>query len=133
MKVRTSLCIAAAGLACLACTTPEDPAPAAEEAVAGRSDIDRRLAKYTTVELTTDLSVLSDNQRQMIPLLIEAAQACELSKSEGERLVAAMPGLKPRAKTLVELANNAGFYVAARPIGLDEKAQKISKSKGNGR
>jgi glutamyl-tRNA synthetase len=39
-----------------------------------------------------------------------------------ERLLAGMAGLKARAKTLVELARNAGFYVAARPLPLDAKA-----------
>jgi glutamyl-tRNA synthetase len=34
-----------------------------------------------------------------------------------------MPGLKPRAKTLVELAEIAHFYVAPRPIPVDEKAK----------
>ena len=29
-----------------------------------------------------------------------------------------MPGLKPRAKTIVELAQKARFYVAKRPIPL---------------
>jgi len=33
------------------------------------------LQKYTTVTLTADLASLTDNQRQMIPLLIEAADA----------------------------------------------------------
>ena len=37
-------------------------------------------------------------------------------------LLAAMVGLKSRAKTLVELAENARFYVAIRPIPMDEKA-----------
>ncbi|MDB5360137.1 MAG: glutamate--tRNA ligase [Rhodospirillales bacterium] len=37
-------------------------------------------------------------------------------------LLAAMAGLKARAKTLVELADNARFYVALRPIPLDDKA-----------
>jgi hypothetical protein len=32
------------------------------------------VAKYTPVKLTTDLTVLTDRQREMIPLLIEAAQ-----------------------------------------------------------
>ena len=41
------------------------------------------------------------------------------------RLEAAMAGLKPRAKTLIELAENAVFYVAARKIPLDAKAAKI--------
>jgi hypothetical protein len=35
------------------------------------------LEKYTTVRLTTDLSVLSENERRMIPLLIEAADAMD--------------------------------------------------------
>jgi glutamyl-tRNA synthetase len=35
-----------------------------------------------------------------------------------------MPGLKARAKTLIELADSAAFYVRPRPIPLDEKARK---------
>jgi len=42
------------------------------------------------------------------------------------RLLAGMPGLKPRAKTLVELAENARFYVAARPLTLDAKAALLA-------
>ena len=34
-------------------------------------------AEYTSFELTTDVSVLSDKQKRMIPLLIEAAQAMD--------------------------------------------------------
>ena len=41
------------------------------------------------------------------------------------QLIAAMPGLKERAKTLVELADGAQFLVAKRPLALDDKAQKI--------
>jgi glutamyl-tRNA synthetase len=33
--------------------------------------------------------------------------------------------LKPRAKTLVELAEIAHFYVASRPIPMDEKAKAL--------
>ncbi|HAK62786.1 MAG TPA: glutamate--tRNA ligase, partial [Alphaproteobacteria bacterium] len=40
-----------------------------------------------------------------------------------ERLKAGMPGLKARAKTLKELAENARFYTLARPLALDEKAR----------
>src|SRR5215208_1237884 len=39
------------------------------------------------------------------------------------RLLAAMPGLKQRAKTLVELIDSASFIFADRPIALDEKAK----------
>src|SRR5437763_10835144 len=42
-----------------------------------------------------------------------------------QRLRAGMAGLKSRAKTLVELAANARFYVAARPLPLDEKARRL--------
>ena len=41
------------------------------------------------------------------------------------RLVHGMAGLKPRAKTTVELADNAAFYALSRPIVLDAKASKI--------
>jgi glutamyl-tRNA synthetase len=41
------------------------------------------------------------------------------------RLSAGMPGLKSRAKTLVELAEIARFYVAPRPLALDDKAGKL--------
>ncbi len=36
-----------------------------------------------------------------------------------------MNGLKQRAKTLVELAESAAFYVAKRPLALDAKAQEL--------
>jgi glutamyl-tRNA synthetase len=46
-----------------------------------------------------------------------------------QKLVAAMPGLKERAKTLVELLDNASFLYARRPLQLDPKAAEIL---GNG-
>ncbi|MFM9862661.1 MAG: glutamate--tRNA ligase [Micropepsaceae bacterium] len=41
------------------------------------------------------------------------------------KLIAAMPGLKERAKTLVELADGANYLLAQRPLALDDKAQKL--------
>ncbi len=41
------------------------------------------------------------------------------------QLQAAMPGLKERAKTLVELLDGARFLYAARPLDMDAKAQEI--------
>jgi glutamyl-tRNA synthetase len=41
------------------------------------------------------------------------------------KLLAAMPGLKERAKTLVELVDGARFLFADRPIVLDEKANAL--------
>ena len=40
-------------------------------------------------------------------------------------LLAAMPGLKERAKTLVELADSAYYLFAERPLQLDEKAMAL--------
>src|SRR5580704_5450225 len=48
-----------------------------------------------------------------------------LSESEIGRLRKAMPELKVRPKTLVELAANARFLVAPRPIRPDDKAAKL--------
>ncbi len=48
------------------------------------------------------------------------------------RLLAAMPGLKERAKTLVELIDSAGFLFADRPIALDEKAKAIMTDEARG-
>ena len=47
---------------------------------------------------------------------LEKTLARSLSPGERDRLARALPGLKPRAKTLVELAEKAFFYVAPRPI-----------------
>ena len=47
-----------------------------------------------------------------------------LDPSAMERLSAGMSGLMERAKNTVELADNAYFYVAERPLSLDEKAAR---------
>jgi glutamyl-tRNA synthetase len=56
---------------------------------------------------------------------LEKALARSLSPGERERLAQALPGLKPRAKTLVELAEKAFFYVAPRPIQPTPDAAKL--------
>jgi glutamyl-tRNA synthetase len=47
---------------------------------------------------------------------LEAELGRALSSLDRDRLLRAMPALKPRAKTIVELAEKALFYVAPRPI-----------------
>ncbi len=54
---------------------------------------------------------------------LERALGQPLDEARRARLLAAMPGLKPRAKTLAELADKARFYVEPRPIPLDDKAR----------
>ena len=58
---------------------------------------------------------------------LEAQLGRTLSEVERERLFKAMPGLKPRAKTIVELADKAWFYVAPRPIQPSPDAAKLLK------
>ncbi|GGG24297.1 glutamate--tRNA ligase [Chelatococcus composti] len=41
------------------------------------------------------------------------------------KLLAAMPGLKERAKTLIELIDSASYLYASRPLQLDDKARAI--------
>jgi len=56
---------------------------------------------------------------RLVALIVEPLEAGlgrKLSADQRERLAKAMPGLKPRAKTIVELAEKARFYVALRPI-----------------
>ena len=53
------------------------------------------------------------------------ALADRLTGKARAQLLQAMPGLKERAKTLIELADSAWFIVADRPLALDEKASAI--------
>jgi glutamyl-tRNA synthetase len=49
----------------------------------------------------------------------------DLGPAERTRLTAGMDGLKQRAKTLTELAENAAFYVRPRPLELSPKAANL--------
>lgn len=51
-----------------------------------------------------------------------AALSARFAEAGWEKLAAAMPTLKERAKTLAELAEGALFLVAKRPLALDAKA-----------
>lgn len=53
-----------------------------------------------------------------------------LDDKRSTQLLAAMPGLKDRAKTLVELADSSKFIFAARPLDLDEKAASLLNDEG---
>lgn len=58
-----------------------------------------------------------------LPYLENGAAISEgLNEDRKKQLLAALPGLKERAKTLVELADGAAFLFAARPLAMDEKA-----------
>jgi glutamyl-tRNA synthetase len=63
---------------------------------------------------------------QFLPHIADGAEiARRLDPVMREKLIAAMPSLKERAKTLVELADAASFIWTQRPIKLDEKAREL--------
>ena len=53
------------------------------------------------------------------------AVAAKLDGHKRAELAAAIPGLKERAKTLVELLDGAAFLFAKRPLSMDAKAEEI--------
>lgn len=63
---------------------------------------------------------------------IEGGKELEASLDDKGRaqLLTAMPGLKDRAKTLVELADGAKFIFAKRPLVFDEKAASLLNEEG---
>jgi glutamyl-tRNA synthetase len=61
---------------------------------------------------------------------IEGKLARLLSDAEMDRLLQAMPDLKGRMKTLVELVDNVLFYFRSRPLSLDEKATQVLDQHG---
>ena len=54
---------------------------------------------------------------------LESARGSALSEAETTLLTRAMAGLKARARTAVDLAAGAAFYIAPRPLALDDKAK----------
>lgn len=82
---------------------------------------------------TDDVALMREFERSL-PYLSGGPEF--LSKLDDElraKLRAAMPGLKERAKTLVELLDGAQFLVAERPLPIDEKAAKILSDGGRER
>jgi glutamyl-tRNA synthetase len=75
---------------------------------------------------------------QLIAALVEflphvpggAIMLARLDADALARLERLMPGLKERAKTLVELMESARFLVAGRPLAMDDKAQAILAGEG---
>jgi glutamyl-tRNA synthetase len=63
---------------------------------------------------------------RLLPYLPQGPDvARRLTPEMRQRLIAAMPGLKDRAKTLVELLDAAGFLWAERPLALDANAAAV--------
>lgn len=123
------LWLVAAGLYLTGCQGGSDKVVMDSGSGAG-SPIEKKLAQYTTVRLTTDLSKLTENERRMIPLLIDAARSMDAifwQQSYGDR-DSLLEGIRdPATRRYADvnygpwdrLADNAPFLetVGAKPLG----------------
>ena len=94
------------------------------------TDVNRGAARFDQAKLDNINAhyIREADDARLLALLMERLEpqlGHALSDIERERLLRAMPGLKPRAKTIVELAEKAGFYVAPRPIRPNPDAAKL--------
>ncbi len=74
---------------------------------------------------TDDAALLAELERVLPRIAGGPELAAKLTADTREKLLAAMGGLKERAKTLVELADGARFIVAERPLALDDNAASL--------
>jgi glutamyl-tRNA synthetase len=74
---------------------------------------------------SADAELLAELERVLPHIAGGKHFARKLTPEIRARLLAAMPGLKERAKTLVELADSARFIVEERPVHLDPKAAAV--------
>ena len=86
-------------------------------------------ARFDTVKLTNlNAHYIRESKNERLLDLITPHLAPIIGRnvkdSDTEILLKAMDDLKPRAKTTIELAEAASFYLLPRPIPLDEKARK---------
>jgi glutamyl-tRNA synthetase len=96
----------------------------------GRSPARFDLAKLDNINghyirQSTDAELLVEMERVLPHLAGGAALSAKMTPALRSQLLAAMPGLKERAKTLVELVDSAGFLFADRPIVLDDKSKAV--------
>src|SRR5437016_1096141 len=84
------------------------------------------------IRRTADADLLAEIERLLPHLAGGTALAAKLTPELRKKLIAAMPGLKERARTLVELIDGAGFILADRPIPLDDKAAALLTPEARG-
>jgi len=121
---------------------PKENSSAEQQEVKPKSSpsIEDRLSKYVSVKLTTDLSKLSENQQQLLPVLIEAAKQMDAifwEEAYGNR-AALMDSLKDeKLRQFAEinygpwdrLAGNEPFVegVGEKPLGANFYPKDMSK------
>lgn len=99
------------------------------------TDVNKGAARFDFAKLealngihmrSMDDAALTEALLSALPYLPDGeALAAGFDDAARERLLRAMPGLKDRAKTLIELADNTYYLTARRPLQLDDKATTI--------
>src|SRR6267142_3622190 len=79
-----------------------------------------------------DADLLAEIERVLPHLANGADLKAKLTPELEAKLLAAMPGLKERAKTLVELIDSAKYLYASRPLVLDDKAASLLTAEARG-
>jgi glutamyl-tRNA synthetase len=74
---------------------------------------------------TPDADLLAEIERVLPHIAGGPELAAKMTPALRHKLMAAMGGLKERAKTLIELVDGARFIIAARPLALDDKAAGV--------
>jgi glutamyl-tRNA synthetase len=74
---------------------------------------------------TSDADLTAEIERLLPHIAGGPELAAELTPELRGKLLAAMPGLKERAKTLVDLLDGARFLLRGRPLALDDKAAAL--------
>src|ERR1700730_10188138 len=81
---------------------------------------------------TADADLLAEIDRVLPHIAGGAELAAKLTPALRGQLLAAMPGLKERAKTLLELLDGARFLISGRPLALDDKAAALLNPEARG-
>jgi glutamyl-tRNA synthetase len=77
------------------------------------------------IRQTSDAELLEAIDRLLPHIAGGAEMAAKMTPSVRKQWLAAMPSLKERAKTLLEIIDGARFLWTDRPIPLDEKAEGV--------
>lgn len=94
------------------------------------SGLGKSPARFDTAKLTalnTHYLKSADDARllDLITPGLKEITAAPVDETASRRLLAGMPSLKERAKTLLDLTESAALYVKQRPLELEPKATKI--------
>jgi glutamyl-tRNA synthetase len=77
------------------------------------------------IRQSSDADLLAELERVLPHMAGGEELATKLTPHKRNQVLAAMPGLKERAKTLVDLADGMRFILADRPLCLDQKAAAV--------